>query len=304
MKAKLIVDTSKEPLTWDQFIQSVKPYAIALDGYVFGAPKFHEDKSGPYINFNHHEEVDRLGTRATCAQVLMAIRQGLFKKFNKNTSVYVNDCDQDVCLSWFIIRNNWLAENTTNPRLNRLVHISDLMDTCAGTYPFHEDMPILKEISWIYEPYTKFRLSGQLFKKNADEYESIICDVGNRIMKHVVGEGEEIELDTRVDVLSIGKNGAYAIIKEIGKDSRSSLPTQKINAFVSVLDNTPGKYRYTIGKTSMFYSFDIPKILGRLNEVEGGNDKWGGSNTVGGSPRVTGSKLSPEQVKQIIDELI
>ncbi len=46
------------------------------------------------------------------------------------------------------------------------------------------------------------------------------------------------------------------------------------------------------GKTSMFYPFDIPKILARLNEVEGGTDKWGGSNTVGESPRVTGSKLN------------
>lgn len=304
MKIKLIVDTSKEPMTWDNFVRSVKPYSIALDGFVFGAPRFHEEVTGPYINFNHHEEVDRLGTRATCAQVLMAVRQGLFKKFEKSTEVFVNDCDQDVCLSWFILNNYWLAENTVNPRLNRLVHIADMLDTCAGTYPFHEDMPIIKEISWVFEPYTKFRLSGQLHKKNAEEYKSIITDVENRIMKHVVGEGEEIELDTRIEILGTGKNGAFTVIKEVGKDSRFALPSQKINAFVSVLDSTLGRYRYTIGKTSMFYPFDIPKILAKLNEVEGGTDKWGGSNTVGGSPRVAGSKLSPDEVKDIINSLI
>lgn len=312
MIMQLFVETKKEPLTWDYFNRTHAPYSIALDGYVHGAPRFVEYERGPYINFNHHEEVDRLGTRATCAQVLMAVRQGLFTTFDPKpgraigVGVFANDCDQDVCLSWFILKNSWLAENTINPRLNRLVHISDMMDTCAGTYPFHEDMPIIREISWVYEPYTKFRLSGQLHKKNAEEYRSIITDVENRIMKHVVGEGDEIELDTRVEILSSGKNGAFTVIKEVGRDSRFALPSQKINAFVSVLDSTLGRYRYTIGKTSMFYPFDIPKILDRLNEVEACTtaDKWGGSNTVGGSPRVAGSKLTPDEVKDVINSVI
>ncbi len=310
MKITLLVTPKIPPVQWDDFIQKA-PYSIALDGYVHGKPRFIQTEFGPYANFNHHEEVDRLGTRATCAQVLMAVRQGLFKTFNKPTTIYVNDCDQDVCLSWFILKNSWLAENTVNPRLNRLVHIGDMMDTCSGTYPFHEDMPILREISWIFEPYTKFRLSGQLHKKSGDEFYSVITDVENRIMKHVVGEGSEIDLDTRFSIVSNGKNGIYSIIKEEGKDSRIALPHNNINAFVSILDEAPGKFRYTIGKTSMFYPFDITKIIAKLNEAERDKtgdtlsaDIWGGSNTIGGSPRVRGSVLNPDKIKSIIDSLI
>lgn len=58
--------------------KATEPFSIALDGYVNVGPRF--DHEGPRVNFNHHEEVDRLATRATCGQVLMAIRQGLFTR--------------------------------------------------------------------------------------------------------------------------------------------------------------------------------------------------------------------------------
>jgi hypothetical protein len=311
MNITLIAKPTQEPVTWDNFVLMANPYSIALDGFVYGPPRFHENEKGPYINFNHHEEVDRLGTRATCAQVLMAVRQGLFKKFNKDITIHVNDCDQDVCMSTFILKNHWLAENAVNPRLNRLVHVCDMLDTCAGSYPFHIDMPILKELAWIFEPYTKFRLSGQLHKKKSDEYVSIITDVENRLMKHVMGEGEERELDTALKILDTGKDGTFSVIKEIGRDSRVSLHSHNIHAFVSVLDETPGKYRYSIGKTSMFFPFDLQKIYSVLNMAEihfGKNDidkdVWGGSNTIGGSPRVSGSMIPPDKIKALVDHAL
>jgi hypothetical protein len=137
---------------------------------VKGEPWF--NAKAPSANFNHHENVNRLATRATCAQVLVAVRQNFVESFRVygeiNMDVFVNDCDQDVCLSWFILKNSWMTENVINPALNRLVHIEDMMDTCAGAYPFHKDMPILEKISWIFEPYTKFRLNGGLDKKECE----------------------------------------------------------------------------------------------------------------------------------------
>ena len=48
------------------------------------------------------------------------------------------------------------------------------------------------------------------------------------------------------------------------------------------------------------------RILKALNKAEGiiGEDLWGGGNTIGGSPRVNGSRLNPEQVAKIINDLI
>ena len=95
---KLVMCSQQAPITWDKFLETEDTHAIALDGYVSGGPRF--DPSGPRVNFNHHEEVDRLATRSTCGQVLMAIRQGLFKTFRNGfgpyATVLVNDCDEDI----------------------------------------------------------------------------------------------------------------------------------------------------------------------------------------------------------------
>ncbi len=61
------------------FVAMAPAFSIALDGYVRGGPQY--DWRGPHISFNHHEDVDRLATRATCAQVLMSLRSGLFGRF-------------------------------------------------------------------------------------------------------------------------------------------------------------------------------------------------------------------------------
>ncbi len=100
MSVVLHVEPRTPPLSWEEFCQKTGPFSIALDGFVGTGPRF--DENGPRANFNHHEEVSRLETRATCGQVLMAIRQGLFDCFRDEqgvqVSAYVNDCDEDVCL--------------------------------------------------------------------------------------------------------------------------------------------------------------------------------------------------------------
>ncbi len=90
-----------QTLTMSQFVEQTQPFSVALDGYVRGGPQY--DLKGPRVSFNHHEDVDRLATRSTCAQVLMSLRQGLFGRFRDaqgpQAHVWVNDCDEDVCTS-------------------------------------------------------------------------------------------------------------------------------------------------------------------------------------------------------------
>lgn len=77
---KLIVNPKTPPMSWQEFTRKYEPRSIAMDGFVSTGPRF--KKTGPYANFNHHEEVSRLETRVTCAQILIAIRQGLFRAFS------------------------------------------------------------------------------------------------------------------------------------------------------------------------------------------------------------------------------
>lgn len=308
MKAiQLHIEPSQVPLTWDEFIATKPPFSIALDGYVYGATKFVSTKNGPYANFNHHEEVDRLSTRATCAQILVALRQGLVDAFMNDGQttmhIYVNDCDQDVCLSWFLLNNHFLCYNTINPVINRLVHLEDMMDTCSGAYPFNMDMDTLRHMAWVFEPYTTFRMNGGVDRKNEKEFEIVIKDVERRIYEHIMGRSESTILNMSFKKIGGGKN--WAMVIEEGFNARTAMMSVGIKAFVSVRTRTDGNYTYSVGKMSGYIPFDIPGILSELNSLEKNPiDNWGGSNTIGGSPRVAGSKLSPKEVEDAINNFM
>src|SRR5688572_19095792 len=95
------------PVGWEEFCATHGPYTIGLDGYVVCRSRF--DAAGPRLNLDHHAEVDRLATRATCAQALLAIRHGLFECFRDEdgprAEVCVNDCDEDICTSWCLLQH-------------------------------------------------------------------------------------------------------------------------------------------------------------------------------------------------------
>src|SRR6476646_2492513 len=56
-----------ESLSWAEFCKTHPPYSVALDGYVRGKSRY--DGQGPWLNLDHHEDIDRLSTRATCSHV-------------------------------------------------------------------------------------------------------------------------------------------------------------------------------------------------------------------------------------------
>jgi hypothetical protein len=294
------------PQTWADFCARTPGFSIALDGYVGDGPRF--DAAGPRVNFNHHENVSRLETRATCAQVSMALRQGLYRCFRDSKGpqarVYVNDCDDDVCLSWFLLKHPHLSEQSMNPLLNRLVAMEDVLDATAGAYPFPADLPALGELAWIFEPYRRFRLSGEIDRKEASAYRSVVTDVEGRIQRHLVGQGQAVPLDTRYERL--GGDSAWAMVREVGAQARTGMFADGIYAYVSVRSRPDGRWTYTVGRMSPFIDhFRVPVLLAALNVAEGTTkvaDCWGGGDTIGGSPRVAGSKLTPDEVTRVISE--
>lgn len=291
------------PMGWDEFRQKAGRFSIALDGFVGTGPRF--DGSGPWLNLNHHEEVDRLATRATCGQVLMALRQGLFSCFRDESgpraTVWVNDCDEDVCLSWFLLKHGHLAEHAMNPSLDRLVSMEDTLDATAGAYPYPADLPVLRELAWMFEPYRAFRTSGEIDRKIASDYVRVVTDVELRILAHIAGKGQSIALDTRHERIGGGKG--WAMIREDGAQGRTGAFADGIRAYVAVRERKDGRWTYTVGRMSPFVPFDVPAILAALDTAEAlpGHDRWGGGNTIGGSPRIAGSRLPPTEITRLID---
>ena len=301
----LVVDPSSSGMSWDTFRRTAPSYSIAADGYVSDGPLY--DPSGPYLCMNHHDGVDRLATRSTCAQMLMSIRQGLFKRFRDKdgprANIVVGDCDEDVCTTWYEAENHHLVEHTMNPRLNRLVAAEDALDCTAGAYPFPADLPFLQELAWVFSPYRSFRLSGGLYRQKADEYRGVITDVCLRIGKHVVGDGGRIPLDTRYEVLA--QKRGYAVVREVGAHARTGMFSDGIQAYISVTDLPNGKLQCVIGRLSPFVFVDTSKLAARFNQAEGIVARgWGGGNNIIGSPLNVGTSLKLPEITEITDEVL
>lgn len=307
MRVELHMHPEIPPMSWDEFRVMAGPFSIAIDGFVKEGPQF--DPALPAKCFNHHEGVARLETRATCAQVLVSIRQGFFKRFRDHdgprANVYANDCDEDVCLSWFLLKNHALTAQTMNPMLNQLVYMVDLLDTTAGAYPFPEDLSSLHRIAWVMEPYRRFRFSGGLAIRDRDAFRSIVTDVEHRISSFISGQGREIAINTDYEVLH--DEGSWKLVREIGTQARIGMFSDGIRAFVSSSVRPDGNWMHIVGRMSDYIDFPVVPILNAMNKYEGLTevaDRWGGGDTIGGSPRIAGSKSTPAQVAEVVREVV
>ena len=295
-------------MKWEDFINTKPRFSIALDGYVKGPPRFLIQ--GPYANFNHHEGVARIATRSTCAQVYYYIRLGLLDTFQKNgkprARVYINDVDQDACLSCWLLKNSEKLDGLRFDNvLVQLILFEDILDASAGAYPIHPDNPHIHRQAWIYAPYTQARMDGSIYRMPQKEMKDILRAVCARIDAAIDGRCGEIKLDTRYE--KIGGGPGWQLIYEKGPYARTKLFAEKVRAYVSMVEKRKAAYAYTIGKMSPFVTFPLERIYDALNEAEGLSAEehgWGGSTIIGGSPRKTGSRLSPQQVQQVINDCI
>lgn len=282
--------------------------SIALDGYVGGPPSY--DPNGPYANFDHHSGVNRLATRSTSGQVLVAILLGLFDSFcedgNAFANVFVNDCDQDVCMAYWLLSHADQVRNLhVEMEISQLIIIEDLMDATAGAIPFNPDRSIIRKQAWAFELYEQARTSGALQEMNGREMQHLIEETVDRISRLAIAEGDERQLHGSFEVL--GGGAEWKMIREHGQYARTRLFAQGIRAFVAVRECSPGRYAYTVGRMSPFIRFPLDQIFSALNRAEqttADQDQWGGGDMIGGSPRRRGSRLTPQQVEQTIEEVM
>lgn len=282
------------------------PYAVALDGAVEGPPFLERTSAGPYANFNHHERVERAATRATCEQVQVAFALGDLDAFRdargrRQMHVLVNDDDQDVCTStWLLAHPGRCAE----PGVNRLVRVEGLLDMSAGFYPFDADLPYLEEVMWMFTPYTRTRDGAP---KDAATMRAVIEDVHARINAHLAGRGGRLPLEGSYERTSGGAGWAL-IERERGPYARLRMRGEGITAIVSVAPRPDGRWRYSLAKSGAFVPFPLETLYAALNAAEDihvdDQDRWGGGSTTGGSPRIRGSRLLPEQVSGIVEAVL
>lgn len=293
-------------LTREQFLSTHAPYAIALDGYVFGEPWLHVAPGGPYRNFNHHETVDRSCTSATCEQARRAVVLGIYDLFRREgertATLYVNDCDQDVCLSTWILMN---PDRATEPLVRVVSQIIDLLDMSAGVFPMPHERDLLGQVRWVFDPYVRVR--PRLVQMSAEAQREVIADVHLRLDQFVIGRAEVAPLEG--EFTRLGGGDGWMLAEVSHQSAREKIVSSGVRAAVELFGRVGERYSYTLWRRSEYVvKFPVRELLAALNVAEGFQPVdptgWGGAETVGGSPRGRGSALDPQQVEAIVNRVI
>lgn len=312
MNRQLTIEPGRVVL-WPDLITEAPAYTFAMDGYTPGRNNYlTTGEKAPIASIDHHKGVDRIGTGATCKQTLDHLRLGFRETYTKN-GLYVvngraNDCDEDVCTTWWLIDHPEMAEATNgNPAVGRLVGVESNLDVTGGLYPYDKDMQFLGIMKAIFRPYKYFRNNGGLEDRDPEQYLTVVHDVGRRITDHVIGNPITPEqLDPEFEVLRSGTG--WSLVHEIGEDARMGIGSSSIKAFVSVAEtSTEGVYKYTIAKKSPFVKFPIEALYDYLNARDSAvteDNFWSGSDTIGGSPRAIGSMITPDELFNLIESYI
>lgn len=304
-KMKAVIEPGKV-ISWEDFVAKAPDFSLALDGYVSGQTRM--DNRRHLFNFNHHEGVDRFSTRSTSGIVQVYLRTGLMNWLTEGENPtfhgFFNDPDQDSSLVYWML-NNPDRVKRGEPLLNRLIHAEDMLDATGGIYPFSLDSSLMRQVAWTFKPYTD--AIKEVYTMSPEKMLSVMDAVSQRIDKHILGKGEEVQPDTRMDVIYQGKN--FIMVNEIGAYARAKLFEQGHTFYVSYRGENPkGVHRFTLGKMCPFAPGNVEEILADLNVREGistdNPDRWGGGNAFGGSPRKSGSKYTPGQLCSVLDEII
>jgi len=325
MSTELIMRPGHVIGNWEEFVTNYPPHSVTLDGALNEGPG---SRNGTHLNLDHHHGVDRLATQSTAQQaVRWIIGGGLTNSFRNEANeydikIYANDCDQDVSLAAYILQNaeRLIDLNNQNSeivkRLDELVNKAGPLDAFGGMYPYNPASPIMKQMAYIFDPYTEIRNSGDLYLRDGNETErhlEVVRQIGERVTAYAYGEGGERPLETDYEI--IGGGPGWKMFTEEGKEGRIGARYAGIEAFCIPKQRIDGNYTYTVGRVSGIVPFDVPAILNYLQykEIERAQDAgltlpdgetWGGSDFIGGSPRMFGSQLNPQEVQRHINDYL
>jgi hypothetical protein len=292
----------------EDFIEQTPAYSVGLDGTVYGPSC--KDKIGLHLNVNHHEEVDRFATRSTAQQIFLLSKLGRFREFPGSSDlqmhIHVNDPDEDVCLAVWLLKNQDKIEDPWfKEKIEILVRTAELLDATAGAFPFDPDSEIMRQISWIFEPYNEARKASKISGMNGKDMASLIEMVGGRITKYAYGEGEKKQLQMNYEEVDQGQG--WRLLEETpdtGSAGRIGFFNHGGRAFCSFREvNFDGeeRYAYSLCRFSPYITgFPLDEFYYLLNRVEGlqnsSNDTLGESDRTGASPREFLNKLIPKQL--------
>ncbi len=284
------------------------PNTIALDGVVQG-PQL--DPANRRFSFDHHAGCIRLVTKATCEQVLEAIKLGL--PIDADTVVLTNDIDADTVLSaWLILNPDRVYDAVVEDMVAR-VGKTDAHGPIFAPHPLHRE---------IMPPW------GKDAEKQSME---MLMRFINKVSAFVDGELELEDKPREQESTGFGwsaRTGWQPV--EVKYGFADFYKAGYVLGFLSQ-EAQHGTVMYTVAKASDLVAaplgpgstarpvtdvdqFDKETILGALGVAEQEKNPnqelsrtWGGGSSIGGSPRNadgSGSCLTPDEVLAVFKRFV
>lgn len=283
MAVEIILEIGKEIATFAEFAVRYGPDAIAIDGFVKEGPR--DDLRCRCFNFNHHDGVSRAHTYATCAQALTAVRYRILDLFPRDASgchtfkLCENDIDQDTILTEIILEEPELFISTHNPLVNALVEVENRLDASLGTYPFNIDMPLLRRVAWIYQPYDLFIRSGGKTRRDPAEYRSTSDHVKSRIRQYLIGKGGELPVQSNFESVREATVNGRRIVQIIpnGALAKMAAALKGVDVGLIFTVRSDGRFDVTGWKSTPYVPVDPQRLSDYFNSIERGTlGTWGG----------------------------
>lgn len=279
-------------------MENMPENSIALDGYVQG-PSFDLEKNR--FSFDHHDKVNRQITRASCQQVADALLLGFEPK---ESSIYINDVDGDTVLSVWLLRH---PEMAIDPKIRTLVESVGGIDAHGPAYQALDPELAEKFFKAVMKPESDARRN----KTYAQADLATLLEECLKNMDDLVSGKLEYKKQEDSRSFEVTKEGTGWVMVE-SNDFVFDLVYKAGHTRAIAMQKQPdGSIAYTVAKKSELVSnFPVGPmskegtILYELNKVESG---WGGGSTIGGAPRNpdgSRSRLSPEEVFKIIEDII
>ena len=290
---KIIMERGK---VWEA--AEVSSQTIALDGAIQG-PVIDNDRK--VYSFDHHANVVRHVTTATCQQVLDALLLGLDPQ---GFDILVNDVDGDTVLSVWLLKqavahdsiSEWVSIGVTE-----LVEVVSKMDAHGPAYPRGHRQAVADQF---YQGVMLPESSARRNRTYGDrDLMSLLDECLSNLDSYFGGKIFPVkDMDVPFTVTHTHEDFVIVTSEGFAFGSAYKAGHQALVAYTQLPD---GSYAYTVGKKSEFVAnFNVPAILTALNAKEPG---WGGSSTIGGAPRnADGSRshLQPDEIFAIIKDVV
>lgn len=293
------------------------PRTVFLDGVFSGAPFC--DNEAQHYSLDHHAEVLRAFTLATCEQAAVMLLQGL--PLSSGTwSLWINDPDLDSMLAAWVLMNHVELLRDDRSLLRDAMPVIRL----EGVIDAHgTDRELLAGLSGEALDSARARVDRLMDEERrlkgarrwmTTDWLEYACDQLERMDHELLPQGA---IDELLEIQEAGRaslfNGRIAVLLEstLGIYAIEERLKERYGESLGVIALRVDEDRYTLRLVDAFLPKDLVPVYDALNKADpkartrGSNpNAWGGSGDIGGAPRATGTGLSGEEILAVLADVL